>query len=116
VIKGGGEAINLSSAMPSWGNYLQDQDIWNVVAWIRAMADVEPPKSVGEYLNPKSSFKPIKGDMTPLTAKKSEEFHEAQEMMESGMAGRGVIKGGGYVTGGLRKPPGDVAGKVEQGY
>ena len=42
VIKGGGEAVSLSSSMPSWGNYLQDQDIWNVVAWIRAMADANP--------------------------------------------------------------------------
>lgn len=117
VIKGGGEAVNLSAVMPSWGNYLQDQDIWNVVAWIRAMADVKPPKSVEEYLSPKSSFKPIKGDMTPLTAKKSEEFKEAQEMMESGMAGRGGnLKGGGYVSGGLRKAPGDTSKKVKKGY
>jgi mono/diheme cytochrome c family protein len=32
VIKGGGEAVSLSSSMPNWGNVLQDQDIWNIVA------------------------------------------------------------------------------------
>lgn len=116
VIKGGGEAENLSAVMPSWGNLLQDQDIWNVIAWIRAMADVKPPSSVEEYLSPKSSFKPIKGDMNPLTAAKSEEFAEMQEMLETGMAGRGVIKGGGYVAGGMRKQPGEVQGKVSKGY
>ncbi len=116
VIKGGGEAVSLSPVMPSWGNYLQDQDIWNVVAWIRAMADVKPPKSVPEYLSPKSSFKPIPGDLNPLTAAKSDDFQEAQEMMESGMAGRGSIKGAGYVQGGMRKPPSDVSGKVKKGY
>lgn len=117
VIKGGGEAENLSGVMPAWGNYLQDQDIWNVVAWIRAMADVQPPKSVEEYLSPKSSFKPIKGDINPLNKGKSGDFAEAQEMLESGMAGRGgSVKGGGYVAGGLRKNPDDVADKVKKGY
>ena len=48
VIKGGGEAVSLSSSMPNWGNVLQDQDIWNIVAFIRAMQDVAPPKSVAE--------------------------------------------------------------------
>lgn len=109
VIKGGGEAEDLSGSMPSWGNYLQDQDIWNVVAWIRAMADVKPPTSVEEYLSPKSTFKPIKGDVTALNASKSEAFAEAQEMMEMGLAGRGgAIKGAGYVEGGLRKAPSAV--------
>jgi mono/diheme cytochrome c family protein len=99
VIKGGGEMVDLSESMPSWGNYLQDQDIWNVVAWIRAMADVKPPKTVEEYLNPKSSFKPIAGDVTPLNAAKHEGFIESQELNEETLAGRGVIKGGGYVEG-----------------
>jgi mono/diheme cytochrome c family protein len=116
VIKGGGEAVDLSESMPSWGNYLQDQDIWNVIAWIRAMADVKPPKTVEEYLNPKSSFKPIPGDVTPLNAATSEEFEESQELNEETLAGRGIIKGGGYVEGGLRKKAEDVSDKVKSGY
>ncbi len=116
VIKGGGEAVHLSSSMPAWGNYLMDQDIWNVIAWIRAMADVGPPKTVEEYLNPKSSFKPIPGDVDALTATKDEDFQEEQEMLETDLAGRGVIQGGGYVEGGLRKRAQDVGKKVSGGY
>jgi len=118
VIKGGGEAVSLSSSMPDWGNILQDQDIWNVVAWIRAMQDVKPPKSVDDYLAPKSTFKPIAGDVNPLNAAKSDDFAEAQEMLEASMAGRGgdTLVGGGYVEGGLRKSPKNVSKKVSQGY
>ena len=118
VIKGGGEAISLSSSMPSWGNYMQDQDIWNIVAWIRAMQDVKSPKDLDEYLNPKSTFKPIAGDVNPLNAADSEDFAEAQELMEAELAGRGggALVGGGYVEGGLRKRPQDVAAKVKKGY
>jgi len=116
VIKGGGEAVSLSSSMPAWGNFLQDQDIWNVVAWIRAMADVGPPQTLEEYLNPKSSFTPIEGDVTPLNAGTSEDFADEQELLETDLAGRGLIEGGGFVEGGLRKAPGDVSQKVESGY
>ena len=117
VIKGGGEAVDLSSSMPSWGNYLQDQDIWNVVAWIRAMADVRPPQSIEEYLSPKSSFKPIAGDVNALNAATNEDFIESQEMNEETLAGRGgEIKGAGYVEGGLRKSAEEVEEKVESGY
>lgn len=120
VIKGGGEAAGLSSSMPSWGNYLQDQDIWNLVAWVRAMADVGVPKSIDEYLNPKSSFTPIKGDVDALNASKSDGFAEAQEMLEGGGAlagrGEGALTGGGYVEGGLRKNAAQVDKKVKKGY
>ncbi len=104
VIKGGGAAVDLSEAMPSWGNLLQDADIWNVVAWIRANADRQKITSVGEYLNPKSSFNPKSkaNKITPLNAGKSDELAENQEMMEATLAGRGNIKGSGYVEGGLR--------------
>jgi mono/diheme cytochrome c family protein len=114
VIKGGGEAVALSSSMPGWGNLLMDQDIWNVVAFIRAMQDVPPPKSIEEYLNPKSTFKPIKGDVDALNAATNKDFKEANEMMESDMAGRdgGALVGGGYVEGGSRKKAGDVTLKV----
>lgn len=114
VIKGGGEAVALSSSMPGWGNVLQDQDIWNIVAFIRAMQDVPPPKSVAEYLAPKSTFKPIKGDVDALNAMKNKDFKEAQELMESEMAGRGGpdLVGGGFVEGGLRQEPGKVTLKV----
>ena len=115
VIKGGGEAVSLSSSMPNWGNVLQDQDIWNIVAFIRAMQDVAPPKSVAEYLNPKSTFKPIAGDVDALTASKSKDFAEVQEMIESEMTGRAPgseLVGGGFVEGGNRKKPSEVSVKV----
>ncbi len=114
VIKGGGEAVSLSSSMPAWGNVLQDQDIWNIVAFIRAMQDVNPPKSVAEYLGPKSTFKPIKGDVNPLNATASAEFKEVQETIESDMAGRGgtALVGGGFVEGGNRAKPTDIKLKV----
>ncbi len=115
VIKGGGEAISLSSSMPNWGNVLLDQDIWNIIAFIRAMQDVKPPKSVEEYLNPKSTFKPIKGDVDALTAATNKDFQEVQELIESDMAGRGgnILVGGGFVEGGNRQKAGDVALKVK---
>ena len=118
VIKGGGEAESLSHSMPSWGNYLQDQDIWNVVAWIRAMADANP-QTLTEYLNPKSTFKPIAGDVNALTASKNGDFLDANEMLElmvGGRADEGALMGGGYVEGGLRKKAKDVNAKVIQGY
>ena len=116
VIKGGGEAVSLSSSMPNWGNVLQDQDIWDIVAFIRAMQDVPPPKSVAEYLNPKSTFKPIKGDVDALNAPTNKDFMEANELIESDMTGRAPgseLVGGGYVDGGNRKKPTEVAVKVK---
>ena len=116
VIKGGGEAVSLSSSMPNWGNVLQDQDIWNIIAFIRAMQDVPPPTSVEAYLNPKSTFKPIKGDVDALTAAKNKEFQEVQEMIESDMTGRAPgseLVGGGYVQGGNRANAADVKLKVK---
>lgn len=118
VIKGGGEAVNLSSSMPGWGNFLQDQDIWNLVAWLRAMSDVRPPQSVEEYLSPKSSYKPPSGEVTPLNATRNDDFADAQELLEIDLGGRGGgdLVGGGYVEGGLRKKPEDVAAKVGKKY
>ena len=115
VIKGGGEQVSLSSSMPSWGNVLQDQDIWNVIAFIRAMQDVNPPKTIEEYLNPKSTFKPIKGDVDALNAASSKEFKEVQELIESEIPGRGGpdLVGGGFVEGGNRVKASDVALKVK---
>ena len=116
VIKGGGEAVSLSSSMPNWGNVLQDQDIWNIIAFIRAMQDVPPPKSIAEYLNPKSTFKPIKGDVTALTASKSKDFQEANEMIEADMTGRAPgsdLVGGKFVKGGNRLEGADVETAVK---
>ncbi|HWQ70614.1 MAG TPA: cytochrome c [Patescibacteria group bacterium] len=116
VIKGGGEAVSLSSSMPNWGNVLQDQDIWNIVAFIRAMQDVQPPKTLEEYLAPRSTFKPIKGDVDALNAATHKDFKEAQELIESDMAGRGgkTLVGGGFVEGGNRLKPTEVKLKVSQ--
>lgn len=119
VIKGGGEAASLSPAMPVWGNILQDQDIWNLIAFVRAMADVGTPKTLEEYLNPKSSFKPIKDDVTALNSSKNKAFQEVNGMLEGGGAipGRaadGALKGGGYVEGGLRKTPENVEIKAKE--
>ncbi|MCR4298483.1 MAG: cytochrome c [Gallionella sp.] len=114
VIKGGGESVQLSSCMPSWGNVLQDQDIWNVIAFVRGMQDVSPPKTLAEYLNPKSTFKPIKGDVDALNASKSQDFADMNELLESDMPGRGGdIVGSGYVLGGGRDAPKEVAKEVK---
>ncbi len=84
VIKGGGEARELSSIMPPWGNVLQDQDIWNVVSFLRSIA------------NP--GYKPSADEVTAANAAKSAEFKEVQEMLESEgfMAGRGGGLTGGF--------------------
>lgn len=116
VIKGGGAAVELSDAMPAWGNLLQDQDIWNVIAWIRANADTKPITSVADYLAPKSSFDPgsAANTVTPLNAAQSAEFKEAQEMLEAGLAGRGGdLKGAGFVDGGLRRTPAEEAKRMK---
>ncbi len=115
VIKGGGEAVSLSSSMPNWGNVLHDQDIWNIIAFIRTMQDVKPPKSIEEYLNPKSTFKPIKGDVDALNAPTNKDFKEANELIESDMAGRGgdILVGSGFVEGGNRQKASDVTLKVK---
>lgn len=120
VIKGGGSAVDLSDCMPSWGNLLQDQDIWNIIAWIRANADAKPPRTLQEYLNPKSSFNPksAANKVNALNYKDSAEFQDLQELLEGGiLAGRGGgLKGGGYVEGGLRKRPEEIEKKVKKGY
>jgi len=118
VIKGGGESVSLSSSMPNWGNVLQDQDIWDIIAFVRAMQDVPPPKSVAEYLNPKSTFKPIKGDVDALNASSNKDFKEMQEMVESDMSGRAPgsdLAGGGFVYGGNRSKPGEAAAATKHG-
>jgi len=69
-----------------------------------------------EYLNPKSTFKPIAGDVNPLNAADNEDFMEVQELLEAELAGRGEeIQGGKYVEGGLRAKPQDVAKEVKLG-
>ncbi|MBI5233678.1 MAG: cytochrome c [Deltaproteobacteria bacterium] len=118
VIKGGGASVDLSDCMPAWGNLLQDQDIWNLISWIRANADAKKPASLEEYLNPKSSFDPKStvNAVTPLNAANNADFKEAQQLIEEGgmVGGRGGdLKGGGFVEGGLRKRPEDVK---TQGY
>lgn len=109
VIKGGGAAVNLSEAMPAWGNLLQDQDIWNLIAWIRANADAQKIKTLADYLNPRSSFNPKSkaNRVNALNYKKDEDFQDAQELLEASLAGRGLagVEGGGFVEGGLRKAP-----------
>ncbi len=112
VIKGGGSAVDLADVMPQWGNLLQDQDIWNVIAWIRANADTTKITSVADYLNPKSSFDPksAANKVNALNAANDPAFKEAQELAEAMLAGRGGdLKGGGYVEGGLRKTAADEA-------
>jgi mono/diheme cytochrome c family protein len=38
IIKGGGASVGKSPLMPPWGNQLKDQDIWNLVSYIRRLA------------------------------------------------------------------------------
>ena len=90
VIKGGGIARNLSNAMPPWGNVLQDQDIWNVVAFLRSLAT--------------PAFVPDADDVTAANAAGSDAFKEMQEELELPgiMAGRGTNQGGFSSIGGGR--------------
>lgn len=88
MVKGGGAARNLSDLMPPWGNVLQDQDIWNVVAFIRTLAEptytLDPDDATAANLN--------------------EEFKEMNEELElpGVMAGRGTMAGGFSSIGGGR--------------
>jgi len=86
VIKGGGPARNLSEAMPAWGNVLQDQDIWNVVAFMRSIA------------KPTYNAKSEEGNVTAANAKDSSEFKDLNEQLEleGTMGGRGSGMAGGY--------------------
>jgi mono/diheme cytochrome c family protein len=85
VVKGGGAARNLAEAMPPWGNVLQDQDIWNVVAFIRSLAD--KPKYAGSA-----------DEVTAASASSSKAFKEMNEELEleGVMAGRGGGQKGGF--------------------
>lgn len=47
IIKYGGLKMGKSPLMPAWGEKLSDQDIWNVVAYIRSLA-VSPGKGAGK--------------------------------------------------------------------
>jgi len=84
VIKGGGTARNLANCMPPWGNVLQDQDIWNTIAFIRTLA---VPK-----------YEPDPDDVTAANAKDSQDFKDLNEELEleGVMAGRGGGLVGGY--------------------
>ncbi len=88
--KGGGEFRNLSNAMPPWGNVLQDQDIWNVIAFIRTLA--------------KPAYVLDPDDVTAAGAMNNDAFKEQNEMLESEdfMGGRGINKGGYSSIGGGR--------------
>ena len=88
VIKGGGPARNLSEAMPAWGNVMQDQDIWNTVAFMRAIA------------KPGFDAKSEENKVTAANAKDSAEFKDLNEQLEleGTMGGRGAGMTGGYST------------------
>ena len=38
IIKGGGAGLGKSPLMPPWASQLKDQDIWNLVSYIRTLA------------------------------------------------------------------------------
>ena len=84
VVKGGGEARELSPMMPPWGNVMQDQDIWNVIAFLRSIA------------NP--AYATSEDEVTAANASKNQEFKDLQEMLEAEgfMAGRGGGQTGGF--------------------
>jgi len=46
IIKGGGASLGKSPLMPPWASQLKDQDVWNLVSYIRTLA--VPP-----YTSPK---------------------------------------------------------------
>ncbi len=87
VVKGGGAARNLGEVMPPWGNIMQDQDIWNVVSFMRTLPQKE-----------KYTMDP--DDASSANAKNHAGFQEMNEMLEleGVMAGRGGGLVGGYST------------------
>jgi mono/diheme cytochrome c family protein len=38
VIKNGGAAVGKNAAMPAWGKQLADQDVWNVIGFVRTLS------------------------------------------------------------------------------
>lgn len=38
VIKSGGAAVGKNAAMPAWGKQLADQDIWDIIGFVRTLA------------------------------------------------------------------------------
>ena len=38
IIKQGGQAVQKSQMMPPWGTQLKDQQIWDVIAYVRSLA------------------------------------------------------------------------------
>ena len=44
VEKEGGFYMNLSHIMPSWGHVLNDEDVWDVVAYLRTLAETPAEK------------------------------------------------------------------------
>jgi mono/diheme cytochrome c family protein len=38
IIKDGGVAVGKAQFMPGWGAQVKDQDIWNLIAYIRTLA------------------------------------------------------------------------------
>ena len=39
IIKNGGASVGKSPLMPAWGGQLKDQDIWNLIAYIRELGE-----------------------------------------------------------------------------
>lgn len=39
IIKNGGASVGKSPLMPAWGGQLKDQDIWNLIAYIRELSE-----------------------------------------------------------------------------
>lgn len=46
ITKNGGVGVKKSPLMPAWGNTLKDDDVWNLVAYVRSLAKppYKPPK------------------------------------------------------------------------
>ncbi len=38
IIKQGGQAVQRSQMMPPWGTHLTDQQIWDLIAYVRSLA------------------------------------------------------------------------------
>jgi len=39
IIKNGGVSVGKSPLMPAWGSQVKDKDIWNLIAYIRELAE-----------------------------------------------------------------------------
>ena len=68
IIKEGGAAVGKAQFMPAWGSQLKDQEIWNVIAYVRTLA--VPP------YQPNAAADPIAQEQHATAAGAHSQSHE----------------------------------------